>query len=54
VRRRAGGRKTSPEAEFLRGYCDFVRRRNEAGPVALASSSIDLRQGRCIIRAGWQ
>ncbi|PON52069.1 hypothetical protein PanWU01x14_211840 [Parasponia andersonii] len=44
VKHRAGGRKTSMEVEFSRDRCDFVRRQNEAKPVVLALSLVDIRR----------
>ncbi|PON70311.1 hypothetical protein PanWU01x14_082350, partial [Parasponia andersonii] len=52
IRLRFGGRKTLSEIESVRGRYGFVRRRNEAGLVALDSSLKVLRH-RLVGRPRW-
>ncbi|PON73893.1 hypothetical protein PanWU01x14_054430, partial [Parasponia andersonii] len=53
IGRRFGGRKTLSKAESLWGRYGFVRRRNEAEPVALDSSSKALRYRLHIGQERW-
>ncbi|PON76619.1 hypothetical protein PanWU01x14_033050 [Parasponia andersonii] len=52
VERCSGGRKTSPEAESLRGRYSFVCRRNEMRLMALTSYSKVLRRGLALGPSG--